>query len=339
MSAAVLEPINPQSTSPLFNRIPAEIRNCIFKLALTAYDDHTKPYKNGEYYYRPGHRYAHKVDTNLLLTCRRVLAETKDIPASTNENTCWFARAPPWASTNGLTRLAIEDAVGVLVRHSALKYVHLFTQQTWLEGGFTHFTDLWKSTTPTHLTITLRHSDWWWWEREAPLALEPKYPGIPRPNVISQPSDPFDKRSWGGAFQKISGLETFVLELETVEKKKGELDAIVSRAPGWRFALHDGQVLVLDESRTTETGWLGRRLGMINVSHNLSSNILTSCIASHPRNSDRTPFAAKERLIKEGVKFENDFLEPGLAEDQYLAYYVVKLTWFARPAPQNLPYE
>ena len=53
-----------------------------------------------------------------------------------------------------------------------------------------------------------------------------------------------------------------MLELETVEKKKDELDAIVSRAPGWRFALYDGQVLVLDESRTTRTGWLGRRLGI-----------------------------------------------------------------------------
>ena len=179
MSAAVLEPINPQYTSPLFNRIPAEIRNYIFKLALTAYDDHTKPYKNGEYYYRPGHRYAHKVDTNLLLTCRRVLAETKEIPASINEYTCWFERGPPWASTNGLTRLASEDAVGAPVRRRVrlrtLKCVHLFTQQTWLEGSFTHFADLWKSATPTHLTITLRHSDWWWWEHEAPLALEPKH--------------------------------------------------------------------------------------------------------------------------------------------------------------------
>lgn len=262
MSATVLEPINPQSSSPLFNRIPAEIRNYIFELALTAYDDHTKPYYNGQYYYRPGHRYAHKVDTNLLLTCRRVLAETKDIPASINEHTCWFGRAPPWATTNGLTRLANDDTVGVLVRRNALKHVHLFTQQTWLEGSFRQFTDLWRSATPTHLKITLRHSDWWWWEHEAPLALEPKHRGIPRPNAISQPSDPFVGGSWGSAFHEISGLETFELELETVEKKKGELDAIVSRAPGWQFPLHDGKVLVLDESRTTRTGWLGRRLGI-----------------------------------------------------------------------------
>ena len=262
MNATVLEPINLQSSSPLFNRIPAEIRNYIFELALTAYDDHTKPYENGQWYYRPGHRYAHKVDTNLLLTCRRVLAETKDIPASINEYTCWFGRGPPWASTNGLTRLTDEDTVGVLVRRNALKYVHLFTQQVWLENSFRQFTDLWKSATPTHLKITLRHSDWWNWEYEAPLALEPKYRGMPRPNAISQPSFPFVSGSWGKAFQEISGLKTFELELETVEKKKGELDAIVSRAPGWQFPLHDDQVLILDESRTTRTGWLGRRLGI-----------------------------------------------------------------------------
>ena len=71
----------------------------------------------------------------------------------------------------------------------------------------------------------------------------------------------------------------------------------------------------------------------LNIFSNLSLNLLTSCIAFHPRNSENSPFAAKERLIEQGVKFEHDLLEPGLPENQYLAYYVVKLTWFARPAP------
>lgn len=77
----------------------------------------------------------------------------------------------------------------------------------------------------------------------------------------------------------------------------------------------------------------------INILPILSSNFLTSCIAYHPRYSDKTPFAAKERLIEQGVKFKNDVLEPGLAESEYLAYYVVKLTWFARAASQNLSLE
>lgn len=83
MTSSMPENIDPQSASPLFNRIPAEIRNQIFELALSAYDDKNKPYNNGSYYYRPDHRYAHKVDTNLLLTCRRIYNE-KDIPASIN---------------------------------------------------------------------------------------------------------------------------------------------------------------------------------------------------------------------------------------------------------------
>ena len=48
--------------------------------------------------------------------------------------------------------------------------------------------------------------------------------------------------------------------------------------------------------------------------------------------SEKAPFAAKERLIKDGVKFEDAELDTDLAEDQYLCYYVVTLTWNARAA-------
>ena len=55
------------------------------------------------------------------------------------------------------------------------------------------------------------------------------------------------------------------LELETVEKKKDELDAIVARANGWLFPAHDNQVFVLDESKTKRMGWVGHRLGMMSL--------------------------------------------------------------------------
>lgn len=143
MTSNTLEIADPQSASPLFNRIPAEICNEIFEYALTAYDDKTNPYQNGSYYYRPGHRYAHKVDTDLLLTYRRIYAETKDIPASINQYTCWFERAPPNAWKQGLNRLSTEDTAAVRVRHRRLKYVHIHTQQYWLYGSaFGHFTRL-----------------------------------------------------------------------------------------------------------------------------------------------------------------------------------------------------
>ena len=334
MTSNVPENIDPQSASPLFNRIPAEIRNQIFELALSAYDDKSKPYNNGSYYYRLDHRYAHKVDTNLLLTCRRIYAETRDIPASINPYTCWFHRPPPYASKQGLTRLSTEDTVGVLVRHRDLKYVHIHTQQFWLYGReFTQFTQLWKSASPTHLKLTLRHSDWYWWENESRIALDPKLPGSP--NGYSNASDPFAKGSWGSQLKKMEGLKVFQLELETVEKKKDELDAIVARAPGWQFPLDGDRIMILDESKTKRTGWLGHKLGMMFLHtppYNWPDNRLIRYPASHSRVSEKAPFAAKERLIKDGVKFEDVELDKVLAEDKYLCYYVVTLTWNARAA-------
>ncbi|KAL2050533.1 hypothetical protein ABVK25_009202 [Lepraria finkii] len=103
-------------------------------------------------------------------------------------------------------------------------------------------------------------------------------------------------------------LKVFQLELETVEKKKDELDAIVARAPSWQFPLDGDRIMLLDESKTKHIGWLGHKL------------------ASHLIMSEKTPFAAKERLSKDGVKFEDVKLDTDLAEGQYLCYYIVTLT-------------
>lgn len=162
--------INSQSASPLFNRIPGEIRNHIFKLALTSFDDETRPYKKGAYYYRPGYRYAQKIDTTLLLTCRRIFLETESVPASINEHTSWYERAPEDVANN---ELSMESHPAALKRRLRLKTLHLFTQQYWLEGqrqhgawrfGFESLTQHWDRmfASVTCLRITLRHSDWWY---------------------------------------------------------------------------------------------------------------------------------------------------------------------------------
>lgn len=103
-----------------------------------------------------------------------------------------------------------------------------------------------------------------YWEMRAPLALEPKRMG--RPSACTpraEPSQPFEEKSWGNQFRNINGLKEFQLELETVESKKDELDAIVARARGWKFPLGNGQVLVLNQAKTTRTGWVGYPLGKI----------------------------------------------------------------------------
>ena len=152
--------VNPQLACPLFSRIPGEIRNYIFELALTSFDDKTRPYKKGAFYYRPDFRYAQRIDTALLLTCRRIHAETEDIPARINEHTSWFYRPPPDVRKN---EFSILPNAGAVTRRRLLRTIHLFAQQYWLESQFQRFTKGLglKFTYLAHLKITLRHTDWW----------------------------------------------------------------------------------------------------------------------------------------------------------------------------------
>ncbi|KAL8689881.1 MAG: hypothetical protein Q9218_004546 [Villophora microphyllina] len=246
-----------QLASPLFNKVPPEIRNSIFKLALTAHDDPSRRYRPAAHYYRPGFTCAHKIDMGLLLTCRRVYAETARLPASINEHTSWYFRPPPGINKN---EIPLGNSPGAFVRQRDLRTIHIFAQQYWLEGaygGFASFVRLWNIARPTHLKITIRHSDWWWWEAGEPIALDAKREGRPSAQHYSRPSDPFEPGSWGAKFRDIDGLEVLQLELETLENKKAELDAIVNRAKGWRIPLGDSRVLLLNESKTRRMGWVG----------------------------------------------------------------------------------
>lgn len=252
--------VNPQLDSPLFHRIPPELRNHIFRLVLTAYEDPDRMYRPTAYYYRPGVICARKIDTDLLLTCRLVYSETSQLPASINEHTSWYYREPPDIKKR---YVPVDDHPASVVRRRHLQTVHIFTQQAWLESyGFANFMGLlWTHACPTTLIITLRHSDWWWWEDEASLTLDPKQEGQASVTHHSRPSDPFPSESWGYQFRKASGLKKLQMELETVESKREELDTIVNRAEGWEFSLGDDRILRLNKSKTRRTGWTGVLLG------------------------------------------------------------------------------
>ena len=252
---------NPQMESPLFSRIPGEIRDHIFDLALTAYSGKQEPFEKNAYYYRPGFRYAdQKIDTALLCTCRQIYREACQVPAQNYENVEWHRpeRGVPAPLRSRFARAGANCPW--------LKSLHLFTQQFWLEGT-------WRVAAPNlaqqrhpnlqHLRITIRHSDWWWWETSAPLVLDAKRQGNHgQPSAVghSVASDGFHPRSWGQQFSFFKGLKTFELELETVEGKRKELDEIVIRAADWRFPLGDGNVLVLNPTRTRRTGWHGLKI-------------------------------------------------------------------------------
>ncbi|KAJ5491631.1 hypothetical protein N7539_003198 [Penicillium diatomitis] len=98
---------------------------------------------------------------------------------------------------------------------------------------------------PRTRTITIRHTDWWFWEDNHPLALNPFHEGAtisqhqarlyprPDPSRAAFPS----QRAWGNKFITMPSLEELTFEFETVMRKRDQLDNIIQRALHWKFPL------------------------------------------------------------------------------------------------------
>jgi hypothetical protein len=85
-------PTNLQLQSPLFGSLPGEIRNEIFALALTQYedDDDEEAYSEDAYWYRPDFSAPHKSSSALLRTCKAAYAEGQKLFLSEIELAFWF---------------------------------------------------------------------------------------------------------------------------------------------------------------------------------------------------------------------------------------------------------
>lgn len=201
---------NAQIESPLFSLIPAEIRNAIFILALTAYDDLSAPYPTPNVHYnRPGYRCEHRIDTSLLPTCRRIYTETHDLPIRLNEHVFWFKkdRGPPGVHYCDNPMAYFYDMTNE--QRQAVETIHLFTELSWLEGTFPMvfeaLPDL-PGFRPKNLKITVRHGDWWFWGYMSPPLLF--------------------RKGWTESLSRIYGLETLEVELESVEKDKFQVNSL-----------------------------------------------------------------------------------------------------------------
>ena len=122
-----------------------------------------------------------------------------------------------------------------------------------------------------NLKITIRRSDWWWNERNEPLAINPKR-GKSETNfdVVAMRKDmaeekmgkggdvEWNQRAWGVAFKELRALKGLEIEFETSEEKEGELGAIVEWARGWRFPLKEGRVLSTEGEKPVWSKWRGK---------------------------------------------------------------------------------
>ncbi|KGO36739.1 hypothetical protein PEX1_096990 [Penicillium expansum] len=264
-------------TSPLFTVFPAEIRNRIYTLALESEDVLTDDssrslYKQNAFYYRPGYKQPKRIQTALLQTCQQIYAEASLLPPAVNEHTFWFYRSPPH----------VNDASSPLnyfrkmtpKQRAQVQHLHLFTQQFFLEDNQSHIWDGLKigddghnlrgecRIAPKKMTITLRHTDWWHWENNEPLGIDPFRPGRTRAADMGQVvSPPAAARLWGNQFSSLPCLEELVIEFETIMRKRDQLDAIIQQAFEWKFPMQadKGLYLVADPKSKSAYTWSGAK--------------------------------------------------------------------------------
>lgn len=192
---------DPQNSCVFFVTVPTEIRSIIFSLALYGYDDESRPYLDDTYYSRPGYRFRRRIATALLATCRRIYVETHDLPISQNEHIFWCGSQ--WRNP---TRTFRDQPAGYLRRlteeqKAAVAQVHFFTQLIWLDSVFPKVCRL-PDMRPKHIKITFRHTDWQYWNENAP---------------------PVMTSNWGDSLKFLHGLTTLEVELEALERDEAQV--------------------------------------------------------------------------------------------------------------------
>ncbi|KAJ7731149.1 hypothetical protein DFH07DRAFT_847764 [Mycena maculata] len=227
--------VYPQLQCPLFATLYPEIRNLVFRHALTEYDDLTRPYNKHEFYYRPGFQFTGRIDTNLLLTCRLVYLETHLVPMALNEHVFWrpLGGGPPghylYSYNTYFSRMTPQQ-------RAAVQHVHFFLQMSW--PGRWKAREWIEGLPVPKLLITIRHSDWPNWETNAPLDVQ-TLEGL---------------RRW---VTTVPHLQELKLELETIDAKREQLEELVQVVLGWKFPMTSEHALVHDGTTPTHTTWLG----------------------------------------------------------------------------------
>lgn len=102
-----------------------------------------------------------------------------------------------------------------------------------------------------NLRITFRRGDWWWWEDNVPPRISPFRGNSSHETAPDQMKAdmettlrggrvPFSMGVWGLAFERMPKLKTLVMDFETSEDKKGEMEKIVEWAQHWKFPAASG---------------------------------------------------------------------------------------------------
>ncbi|KAL2836804.1 hypothetical protein BJX68DRAFT_259804 [Aspergillus pseudodeflectus] len=244
---------SPQPTSPLFSTLPPELRHQIFTYTLTQCED-TEPahvYSRETYWARPGYSAPLKTHTALLRTCKLAYAEGWWMPLAFAEQVFYLTadeRAPPRIGGGRIERRAFERflknihemharrGMSEMLMHTGP--LHIFAQLYMLEPG-SALQDLFdiEHFAPRSVTLTLRYTDFWHWERNEPLRVS---------------------ATWVNRVRVPESVTRFVVDFESVERRRGEVDCIVGQAvAGWVFRRRDGGVLRATAQDVSVSRWSG----------------------------------------------------------------------------------
>ncbi|KAI1384848.1 uncharacterized protein F4822DRAFT_433387 [Hypoxylon trugodes] len=103
-----LDSVDPQLESPLFAKLPREVRELIWGFALTRYEDLDNLYRIDERYTRPGQAAPLRVNVGLLHTCRAVYIEAFLTPFQVNPIVAYDGNHKDIPPANVLTH-SVED--------------------------------------------------------------------------------------------------------------------------------------------------------------------------------------------------------------------------------------
>lgn len=229
-----------QHDSPLFTIVPPEIRNRIFEFALSNYEDSSAAYAADTCYRRPGYTAPHKTSTALLQTCQLVYREAWFRPWTQALITMFLTSRDrkPERTTSMQELMRNLELIHAVHGRTEVDHVRVFAQLYALETGrdlsrilsLPHFF-------PTTFTITLRHTDWWYWESDNPMYID-----SPFVNNCSFPPS----------------LKELRMELESLERRKAQVDFIANEMrQKWCFKRSDGVKLSARGSEIETMKWTG----------------------------------------------------------------------------------
>ncbi|KAI1159151.1 hypothetical protein F5B18DRAFT_40378 [Nemania serpens] len=130
--------VNQQRGSPLFAKLPAELRELVWDYALTGYEDLDAPYPLDKPYARPGQAAPLRIAVDLLLTCRAVYLEAFLVPFHVNPMTVFDGHPDVVPPDNPLQCTPSNLRLCRKLRpwqFANIRSVDMSVQQFMLEGG------------------------------------------------------------------------------------------------------------------------------------------------------------------------------------------------------------